>query len=112
MINEFKYNHEPYSGGTKGDWGFTLSSNFPVNDIAEISMQVREKTGRAVFKEMLMTTGEIHLSGYDVSMNFSASQLKGKPGEHNYGLDFIGADGEPFAAISGKFPILDEINQR
>jgi hypothetical protein len=111
-INEFIYNHAPFSGGNKCDWGFTLSSNFPVADIAEISMQVRDSAGRMLIPEKLLTTGGITLAGYDVEMEFTAAEMKNKPGIHTYGLDFIGADGQPFATISGKFPILAEINKR
>lgn len=103
--------------GNKDDFTFDLDTNFPVEDVGDITFQVRNSLGKEVFSKK-KTTGGITVaedttqtpSLWTISVLFTPSDTKGKAGTHEYELDFKDKQGDPFMSIGGKFKVNKEVN--
>ncbi|MCK9629459.1 MAG: hypothetical protein M0R37_12825 [Bacteroidales bacterium] len=95
--------------GNKDDFTFDLDTNFPVEEVGDITFQVRDSLGKEVFSKK-KSTGGITLAERVVSVLFAPADTTGKAGTHYYELDFKDAGGSPFATIGGKFTINKEVN--
>jgi len=109
---KLKYNLPDFHEGNEADFEFEFDTNFPVEQIGEISFQCRDLTGKAVMNEKLMSTGGITLSERLVSVLFLPADTKGKSGSYRYEIDIINSSGNPFATIGGSLKINAEINTR
>ena len=103
------FNIPPYQEGNKADFTFDLDTNFPVEEIGDITFQVRNSLDKEVFSKK-KSTGGITLTERVVSVFFTPADTKGKAGTHYYELDFKDASDNPFATIGGTFTINKEIN--
>lgn len=106
------YNIPAYQEGNEADWEFELDINFPIAQVSDLSLQIRDAVGKLIMPEKKLSTGSISLAGYLITIPFSASEMKGKPGVHKYELDFLNIAGHPFATIGGTFTISPEINKQ
>lgn len=95
--------------GNKDDFTFDVDTNFPVEEVWDITFQVRNSLGVEVLSKM-KSTGGITLVDRTVSVLFDPADTKNKAGIHDYELDFKGLDDKPFATIGGKFKINKEVN--
>ena len=103
------YNIEDIQEGNRDDFTFDLGENFPLQDVGEITFQVRDYLGGEVFSKR-RSTGGITVEARTISVLFSPSDTKGKSGSHLYELDMQNLASEPFVTIGGKFIIHKEIN--
>lgn len=106
------YNIPPYQEGNKADFEFDVEENFPIAEVNEISFQVRDSSGRQLIPEKLLSTGGITKNGYTITIPFSAQEMTGIVGKHQYEIDFINANNEPFATIGGAFIVNRQVNRR
>ena len=106
------YNIPAYQEGNKADFEFDIDDNFPIENVNEISFQVRDSSGRLVLPEKLKSGGAITLINRSVSIPFTAEEMTGISGKYNYEIDFINSDGSPFATIGGTFTVNRQINRR
>lgn len=110
---KYKHNILNVPEGNVFEYSFEIdSSNFDIADVAEVSFQARTSSGTLLFAEKLRSTGDIEIVDFTVTVGVTASEMRGISGLHEYGLDFINSDGDPFATIQGKFYVDAEINDR
>lgn len=106
------YNLPAYQEGNEADFEFDLEDNFPLEDVSDISFQVRNGKGRLIMPEKTLLTNTLTLTARTVRIPFSASEMKGNADKHTYEIDFLNHEGHPFATIGGAFPINAEINTK
>ena len=110
-----KYDIPAYQQGNVADFEFDLDDNFPIELISDISFQVRRSQGTTrelIMDEKLLSTNDLTLTGRTVNIPFTAEEMKARHGNFYYEIDFINADGDPFATIGGKFIIEKETNNQ
>lgn len=117
------YNIPPYQEGNLEDFEFDIDVNFPIADVANITMEVREVTvqqlstgikkiiGELIMPVKSLQAGSITLTNRTVNIPFEPSDTKGKAGVYEYEIDFVNAQGKPFATIGGRFTINPEVNK-
>lgn len=105
-----KYDIDYIQEGNKDDFTFDVDDNFPVEEVGDITFQVRNSLGNELISKT-KSTGGITLTNRTVSVLFSPSDTVGKGGDHLYELDFKNLSGDPFATIGGKFKINKEVNK-
>jgi len=108
--DKLTYNIDFIQEGNKDDFTFDLDSNFPIEEIGDITFQVRNNLGEEKISKK-KSTGGITLTDRTVSVLFLPADTKGIAGVHAYELDFKDASGDPFATIGGKFTINKEVNK-
>ncbi len=106
------YNLPAYQEGNEADFEFDLDENFPIEQLSDISFQARNSRGHLIMPEKTLATNTITLSERTVRVPFSAEEMKGKSGTHQYEIDFLNLMGKPFATIGGIFPVNAEINRQ
>ncbi|HSO89260.1 MAG TPA: hypothetical protein VLQ91_22090 [Draconibacterium sp.] len=106
------HNLPAYQEGNEADFEFDLDANFPLNEVSDISFQVRNAKGRLIIPEKTLLTNTLTLTGRTVIIPFSAEEMKGNADKHQYEIDFLNIAGKPFATIGGAFPINAETNTK
>jgi hypothetical protein len=106
------HNLPAYQEGNEADFEFDLDTNFPIDQIGDISFQARDAKGVLVMPEKTLKTNTLTLTVRTVWIPFPAEQMKGKHGTHQYEIDFINLHGKPFWTIGGNFPINAETNRQ
>jgi hypothetical protein len=106
------HNLPAYQEGNEADFEFDLDTNFPLEEVSDMSFQARDSRGRLVIPEKTLLTNTLSLTDRTVIIPFSAAEMKGIAGKHDYEIDFLNLQGKPFATIGGSFPINPEINRK
>ena len=106
------FNLPAYQEGNEADFEFDLDTNFPLEDVGDISFQARDSRGRLIMPEKSLLTNTLTLVERTVRIPFSAAEMKGNADKHQYEIDFLNLLNKPFATIGGVFPINAEINRR
>lgn len=106
---KFIYDIPPYQEGNEADFEFELDANFPISQVQDITFQVRDIKMNELISLKRSTTG-IALTGRVVSIKLLPADTTGRTGTHVYEIDFINANGNPFATIGGSFTINRQIN--
>jgi len=101
-----------YQEGNDADFEFDLDDNFPLEEVSNISFQARNGKGHLIMPEKTLLATTIILNDRTVIIPFSADEMKGIAGNHDYEIDFLNILGKPFATIGGAFPINREINRK
>ena len=107
--DKLTYSIPPYQEGNVVDFVFDLDDNFPVDQVSDITFQVRGQRGEIIMSK-LKSLNQLSLVGRTVTILFAPSETKDKSGSHVYEIDFKNLVGEPFATIGGSFIINKEIN--
>ena len=107
--DKLTYNIPPYQEGNVVDLVFDMDDNFPLNEVSDITFQIRTQRGEIVMSK-LKSLNQINLTGRTITILFAPSETKDKSGSHVYEIDFKNLIGEPFATIGGTFIINKEIN--
>lgn len=110
--DKYTYNLPAYQEGNEADFEFDLDTNFPLEELGDISFQARDSRGRLIMSEKTLLTNTLTLTVRTVRIPFLAAEMKGNPDKHQYEIDFLNQSNEPFATIGGVFPINAEINRR
>ncbi len=111
------YDQPPFQEGNESDIVIELDSNFPIDQVSDITFQVRNFLGEALISDT-MATGTVRLEeelsdGEVIQVVYvpvPAAATVGKPGLHAYEIDFKNRDGKPFATVGGVFPIDAQTN--
>mgnify|MGYP004700988887 CR=1 FL=1 len=106
------YNLPAYQEGNEADFEFELDTNFPLEEVSDISFQARNAKGHLIMPEKTLLTNTLTLTERVVRIPFSAAEMKGIADKHQYEIDFLNLQGKPFATIGGAFPINPEINHK
>ena len=99
----------PYQEGNLADIELEMDSLFPMTDV-NVTMQVRDSAGNVIIAKSSYEQDEIDISGQDITITLLPEDTTGHPGLHDYEIDFLNDDDEPFATIGGKFYISPEVN--
>jgi hypothetical protein len=112
---------DPYQEGNESDLQLELEGNFPIDIVSDITFQVRDFKGNILISKR-MVGGDIAITddtaGGDpegdavklVTIPIPPSDTRGKPGMHQYEVDFLNLNGNPFITVGGLFPVTHEKN--
>jgi len=106
------FNLPAYQEGNEADFEFDLDTNFPLEEVSDISFQARDAKGRLIMPEKTLLTNTLTLIERTIRIPFSADEMKGNAERHQYEIDFLNLQGKPFATIGGIFSINAEINRK
>ena len=110
--DKYIFNIPAYQEGNEADFEFELDLNFPLEEVSDISFQVRDSRGRFIMPEKTLLTNTLTLTERVVNIPFTAEEMKGNPDKHYYEIDFLNIANKPFATIGGAFPINPETNRK
>lgn len=105
----YKLDLGPYQEGNKADIELEMDENFPMAGV-EVTFQVRT-VGDTKIIEKKSTEGDIAIDGQNIAIPLEPADTRRKPGKHNYEIDFIDSEGDPFATIYGVIEIRKEVNR-
>lgn len=108
--DKLTYNIPAYQEGNESDFEFELDLNFPIEQVSDITFQMRSVKGEVLLQKSLKNN-DIALLGRVVNIPFLATDFIGDSGTHNYEIDFKNLDEKPFATIGGAIVINKEINR-
>lgn len=98
----------PYQEGNKADWEIEMEANFPMSGTT-VTFQARSTDNRLLISKR-SADGGIAIDGRKITVLLDPADTVRKSGKHNYELDFINSDGDPFATIYGVMDIRKQIN--
>jgi hypothetical protein len=105
------YNIPPYHEGNLSDFEFDLDANFPIDQVGDITFQVRKKSGELLISKTLTDEeNPITLTGMLVNIPILPEDTIKRAGSYLYEIDFKNLNDEPFATIGGTFTINKQIN--
>ena len=107
--DKLTYNIPAYQEGNISDFEFEMDDNFPIDQVSDITFQVRDNWGNIRLSNSI-SEGTIQLSSRMVTIPFEENDTNGKSGNHVYEIDFKNLLGKPFATIGGSFTINKQIN--
>ena len=99
----------PYQEGNLADIELEMDALFPMTDV-NVTMQVRDSSGNVIIAKSSYEEDEIDITGQDITITLDPDDTKGHPGLHDYEIDFLNDEDEPFATIGGKFTVSPEVN--
>ena len=108
-FEKLKYDIPPYQEGNESDFVFEVDENFPIEDVLDITFQVRLSSGSS-FISKTMSEGGISLNQRTIRIEILPGDTLGKSGVHVYEIDFKNNKGNPFATIGGTFTVNKQIN--
>jgi hypothetical protein len=107
------YDIPPYQEGNLQDFEFDIDEDFPIADVDEITFQVRSQYDNSVIisRKMSDSVNPILLAGRTITVPILPADTLGYPGVHQYEIDLVNTNNQPFATIGGKFTINAEIDK-
>jgi hypothetical protein len=106
---KYTLNLGPYQEGNLADIELDMDESFPMAAVS-VTFQVRDSGDRLLI-EKTSDDGDIVITGQNIVIPLPASEMAKRNGTHNYEIDFINSDGDPFATIGGTFKIGKETNR-
>jgi hypothetical protein len=107
--DKFPYNIPAYQEGNQQDFEFDLDENFPIDQVSDITFQVKSDRAQTLISLKKSTGGILQDNRY-IRIPFEPADTKGRVGVHMYEIDFINLQGKPFATIGGTFTINKEVD--
>lgn len=104
-----KYDIPPYQEGNESDFVIELDNNFPLDEVTDITFQVKKVSGSVIMSKS-KSTGSISLSGKIVTIPIDPSDTIGNVGTHVYEVDFKNMSHNPFITLGGTLTINKQIN--
>jgi hypothetical protein len=109
---------DPFQEGNDADIEIELDSNFPIDDVSDITFQAKKADGTIVMQDVknggtITLTDDFNDEGDPIKLlrvPIPASSTIGKIGESAYEIDVKNIAGNPFITIGGKFIISKQIN--
>lgn len=105
-----RYDIPPYQEGNVCDFEFDVDENFPIDQVSDITLQVRDSKGYIVIEKKKLSEGTILLSDRTVHIDFLPADTLNRSGQHQYEIDFINLQNQPFATMGGSFTINKQVN--
>lgn len=99
----------PYQEGNLSDIELDMDESFNMTDV-DVTFQVRDSGDRLLI-DKTSADDEIIITGQNIVIPLLASEMVKRNGKHNYEIDFVNSDGDPFATIGGTFTIGKEVNR-
>lgn len=99
----------PYQEGNLADIELEMDSSFPMTGVS-VTFQVRDSSDRLLIDKS-SSDGDITIAEQDITIPLLVTDTKRRSGKHNYEIDFIDINGNPFATIGGTFTIAKEVNR-
>lgn len=100
---------EPFQEGNRADIGVEVDvTKLSLTGLAA-SCELREKTGKLLWRKKTADS-TMTIAGQLVTIPLAPADTKGKPGVHNFEIDFLNAQNEPFATIGATLTIEAQIN--
>jgi hypothetical protein len=107
--DKYTLNMGPYQEGNVADIELDMDASFPMTGV-DVTFEVRDSGNRLVIRKTSSAGGGIVITGQNIVISIDAADTKRRSGKYNYEIDFINADGYPFATIGGTFTINKEVN--
>lgn len=105
------YNIPPYQEGNLSDFEFELDANFPIDQLGDITFQVRKKSGELLISKTLTDEeSPITITDRVINIPILPDDTIKRAGSYLYEIDFKNLNDEPFATIGGTFIINKQIN--
>ena len=106
---KYTLNLGPYQEGNLADIELDMDESFPMAAVS-VTFQVRDSGDRLLI-EKTSDDGDIVILDQNITIPLLPEDTAKRNGRHNYEIDFIDANGDPFATIGGTFTIAKEVNR-
>lgn len=101
---------DSFKEGNESALKFELGENIPLEDVTDISIEVRTVKGELVFSNS-KNGGTIALEERILTIPIMPQDTIGKSGTHVFEVDFKNVRGNPFITLFGKLTINPQINK-
>lgn len=86
-----------------------MDATFPMTGIG-MTFEVRDTANKLIIRKTSAAGGGITITDQNIVITIDAADTKKRSGKYSYEIDFVNADGDPFATIGGSFTISREVN--